>query len=164
VGERVFVPFGSRLISGVVYEVAQPGGEGYAGKIKTIAARPGDMPCLPATSLDLCRFVAEYYQHPLGEVLPHALPVLVRKGEPAAYRELEFWFATEAGMAIDLNELKRAAKQQQALALLRKGPQTPSALKQEEIQSAAHNRKKPWKSLPPAPTNAAFSRAGSSAA
>lgn len=40
-------------------------------------------------------------------------------------------------MAIDLNELKRAAKQQQALALLRKGPQTPSALKQEEIQSAA---------------------------
>ena len=54
-------------------------------------------------------------------MLPHALPVLVRKGEPAAYRELEFWFATEAGMAIDLNELGRAAKQQQALALLRKG-------------------------------------------
>ena len=68
-----------------------------------------------------------------GEVLPHALPVLVRRGA----RRLSgagFWFATEAGMAIDLNELKRAAKAA-AGPRLAQGPQTPSALKQEEIQA-----------------------------
>ena len=78
---------------------------------------------------------AGYYQHPLGRYCPTPCRCWCA-GEPAAYRELEFWFATDAGMAIDLNELKRAAKQQQALALLRKG-RRPSALKQEEIQSAA---------------------------
>ena len=96
-------------------------------------------PVLGPDILALMAWSAGYYQHPLGGTAPRPAGAGAQ-GEPAAYRELEFWFATDAGMAIDLNELKRAAKQQQALALLRKGPQTPSALKQEEIQSAAPHR------------------------
>lgn len=135
-GCRVEIPFGPQTLVGLV--VDHPADSQVPrNKLKPIKRVLDTTPVLGPDILALMNWSASYYQHPLGEVLPHALPVLVRKGEPAAYRELEFWFATETGMAIDLNELKRAAKQQQALALLRKGPQTPSALKQEEIQSAA---------------------------
>ena len=135
-GCRVEIPFGPQTLVGLVVDHPTES-QVPRNKLKPLKRVLDSTPVLGPDILALMAWSAGYYQHPLGEVLPHALPVLVRKGEPAAYRELEFWFATEAGMAIDLNELKRAAKQQQALALLRKGPQTPSALKQEEVQSAA---------------------------
>ncbi|WP_081606401.1 primosomal protein N' [Aeromonas diversa] len=135
-GCRVEIPFGHQTLVALVVdhptESALP-----REKLKPVKQVLDATPVLGPDILALMQWSASYYQYPLGEVLAVALPVLVRKGEPAAYRELEFWFATEAGQACDINELKRAPKQQQALALLRQGPQTPSALRQEEVQSAA---------------------------
>lgn len=135
-GCRVEVSFGPQTLVGLVVE--HPAESALPReKLKPVKRVLDERPVLGPDILALMQWGAGYYQYPLGEVLAVALPVLVRKGEPAAYRELEFWFTTEAGQACDLNELKRAPKQQQALALLRKGPQTPSSLRQEEVQSAA---------------------------
>ncbi|MGL5226478.1 MAG: primosomal protein N' [Aeromonas sp.] len=134
-GCRVEIPFGFQTLVGLVVDHPHETDVPH-DKLKPIKRVLDATPVLGPDILALMTWSANYYQYPLGEVLPHALPVLVRKGEPAAYRALAFWFATDTGMACDLNELKRAPKQQQALALLRKGPQTPSALKQEEIQAA----------------------------
>lgn len=135
-GCRVEVAFGPQTLVGLVVE--HPAESALPReKLKPVKRVLDERPVLGPDILALMQWGAGYYQYPLGEVLAVALPVLVRKGEPAAYRELEFWFTTEAGQACDLNELKRAPKQQQALALLRKGPQTPSSLRQEEVQSAA---------------------------
>ncbi len=61
-------------------------------------------------------WAAEYYHHPIGDVLFHALPVMLRQGKPASATPLWYWFATEQGQVVDLNGLKRSRKQQQALA------------------------------------------------
>ncbi|WP_028454804.1 primosomal protein N' [Chitinilyticum litopenaei] len=76
-GERVLVPFGPRRLSGIVLAVTADAGD-FAGKVRDVLAVPGDMPALPAEVLALCRFVADYYHHPLGEVLAAAIPVVFR--------------------------------------------------------------------------------------
>jgi primosomal protein N' (replication factor Y) len=66
-------------------------------------------------------WAAEYYHHPIGDVLFHALPILLRQGKSASHAPMWYWFATEQGQAVDINSLKRSPKQQQALAALRQG-------------------------------------------
>jgi primosomal protein N' len=36
--------------------------------------------------------LAEYYHHPIGDVLFHALPILLRQGKPASATPLWYWF------------------------------------------------------------------------
>ena len=66
-------------------------------------------------------WAADYYHHPIGDVLFHALPIMLRQGKPASAAPTWYWFATEQGQALDINSLKRSPKQQQALAALRQG-------------------------------------------
>ncbi len=68
----------------------------------------------------LLLWAADYYHHPIGDVLFHALPFYCARG---GLRRTRRWyrFATEQGQAVDLNSLKRSPKQQQALAALRQG-------------------------------------------
>ncbi len=56
----------------------------------------------------LLLWAADYYHHPIGDVLFHALPILLRQGRPAANAPMWYWFATEQGQAVDLNSLKRS--------------------------------------------------------
>ncbi|MDR3410124.1 MAG: primosomal protein N' [Formivibrio sp.] len=129
VGERVLVPFGSRQLSGIVHEVVEQGAEGYAGKIKAILAKPGDMPCLPASSLDLCRFVADYYQHPLGQVIAATLPAVFRATEvftPPAPRQCYRARDVSALLA----SLPVRAKAQRRIAEALAELQTPAALRE----------------------------------
>ncbi|MDW5418212.1 primosomal protein N' [Iodobacter sp. CM08] len=82
VGERVIVPFGPRSLAGVVLAVSSET-QFDSSKIRQITALPRDMPPLPADILALSRFCAEYYGHPLGQVLATALPVALR--QPKAF-------------------------------------------------------------------------------
>ena len=70
--------------------------------------------------MELLEWAAQYYHHPLGEVIAAALPKLAREG--AASRALtERWFATAAGIAaLDANALKRAPRQRELLEALRR--------------------------------------------
>jgi primosomal protein N' (replication factor Y) (superfamily II helicase) len=80
-GDRVVVPFGTRQQLGVVveHEIASvlP-----ASRMKAIAAVRDDAPRLPPEWLELMRFLASYYQRPLGETIISALPPRLRSVRP----------------------------------------------------------------------------------
>ncbi len=62
-------------------------------QLKTVCEANFQLPLLSAEWLALCRFAAEYYQRPVGEVALPALPKNLRSMKPAqlekAYRKLE---------------------------------------------------------------------------
>ena len=58
----------------------------------------------------LLLWAADYYHHPIGDVLFHALPILLRQGRPAANAPMWYWFATEQGQAVDLKQPETFAK------------------------------------------------------
>jgi primosomal protein N' (replication factor Y) (superfamily II helicase) len=82
-GTRVRVPFGRRQLIGVVLaaprEVAAPD---YA--CKPITEVLDTQPALPPELFELCRWTADYYQHPIGEVFAAVLPGPLRRGEALA--------------------------------------------------------------------------------
>ncbi|AFJ48886.1 primosomal protein N' [Shimwellia blattae] len=119
-GCRVQVPFGKRNMTGIVTGCADTS-ELPPDGLKTIESLIDTTPLLPASLWQLLRWAANYYHYPIGEVIFHALPGLLRLGKPAQSAPLWYWYATEQGMATDINTLKRAPKQQQALAALRQG-------------------------------------------
>jgi primosomal protein N' (replication factor Y) len=73
-GSRVAVPFGARKLAGFVLgEIARP----PAGtRIKSIAGLLDPQPVFTAELLAFLREAADYYLHPLGEVLRAASPAL----------------------------------------------------------------------------------------
>jgi primosomal protein N' (replication factor Y) len=73
---------------------------------------------LDASALALLQWAADYYHHPIGEVLSTALPKAMRLGATAEARE-EQWSATAEGMAGHaVGEPRRAPKQRELLAYL----------------------------------------------
>jgi primosomal protein N' (replication factor Y) len=81
VGDRVVVPFGSRSRVGVVLEEGV-GSTVVAGKLKRVARVLEDAPRLPLQWLELMRFLAAYYQRPLGETVIGSLPPRLRSLKP----------------------------------------------------------------------------------
>ncbi len=80
-GDRVVVPFGARSRVGVVVE-ASAGSSIPAARLKQVARVLDDAPRMPASWLDLMRFLSSYYQRPLGETVIGALPPRLRSLKP----------------------------------------------------------------------------------
>ncbi len=80
-GDRVVVPFGSRQRIGVVVERATSSALPFE-KLRPIAAVRDDAPRLGAQWLALMRFLAGYYQRPLGETIASSLPPRLRSLRP----------------------------------------------------------------------------------
>ncbi|CBY25363.1 TPA: primosomal protein N' [Yersinia enterocolitica] len=121
VGARVSVPFGKRNAIGIVVGISETCTFPLE-QLKVIdAVLDGDSLFPPSLWRILC-WATEYYHYPIGEVLFHALPILLRQGKPAQSAPLWQWFATEQGRATPPESLKRAPKQQQALAALLQKP------------------------------------------
>lgn len=98
-GRRVAVPFGRRTQVGVLLELVQAS-ERAPESLKAIRAIDRDTPPLPADLLDLARFAAGYYRHPLGAVLATLLPPAMRRAEAALRPSLpRAYLLTEAGRA-----------------------------------------------------------------
>ncbi len=119
-GCRVRVPFGRQQRVGVVVAVGDES-ELPLDELKSVVEVLDSESLYPPVLWRMLLWAADYYHHPIGEVLFHALPVLLRQGKPASHAPLWYWFATDEGQAVDLNSLKRSPKQQQALAALRQG-------------------------------------------
>jgi primosomal protein N' (replication factor Y) len=117
-GCRASVPFGRRQMVGIVLAVSEHS-ELPHNELKSVSEALDSQPLFPAPLWRLLLWAKDYYHHPVGEVLFHALPVLLRQGKPDHPAPLWYWRASEEGQSIDINSLKRAAKQQQALAMLR---------------------------------------------
>ncbi len=117
-GCRVMVPFGKREAVGIVVAVSEKS-ELPLSDLKPIVNVLDGASLFPPSLWRVLLWAKDYYHHPIGDVLFHALPILLRQGKPAHHAPLWYWFATEEGRAVDLNSLKRAPRQQQALAAVR---------------------------------------------
>jgi len=118
-GMRVKVPFGRQQLIGIV--VSTNSNSDYAHhKLKAISEIIDESACIPANILELLQWVSRYYQHPVGEVLSHGLPTLLRQGKPALPVTETTWALTEKGLSTDSATLGRAIKQRQVLDFLKR--------------------------------------------
>jgi primosomal protein N' (replication factor Y) len=118
-GSRVRVPFGRRERVGVVIE--HPADSPLAaGKLKPLRELLDPAPTIGAELLQTLRWAADYYHYPVGEVLSHALPSLLRDGRALDEPPERVWQLTEKGRAQPLDEIaRRARRQARVLATLR---------------------------------------------
>ncbi len=116
-GARVLVPFGRRQRVGIVLECAADSGLERA-RLKRVQQVLDPRPVFDDELLALLRWAAEYYHHPVGEVLFAALPKLAREGaRSSAVRDL--WVATADGAAAHAADaLRRAPRQRAVLAAI----------------------------------------------
>ncbi len=116
-GMRVRVPFGRRRLVGVLMEAADSS-HLPPERLKPILEVLDASPALEASALGLIQWAAEYYHHPVGQVLATALPKLMRLGAGVEATE-ERWAVTDSGkQAAAAGEPRRAAKQRALLELL----------------------------------------------
>ena len=112
-GVRVRVPFGRQRSVGVLIEVAD-GSTVPAAKLRPALEILDSQPALDATVLGLALFAADYYHHPIGEVLAATLPAHLREGTRLVAAE-EHWRLTAAGRTEALPALGRRGPRQRAL-------------------------------------------------
>jgi len=119
-GTRVRVPFGRQKQVGTILEVATTS-ELPSARLRSASAIIDAEPLLTEDDLWLIRFTADYYHHPIGEVVAAALPAPLRQGKPLEnpVRKIAL---TAVGAEADLAELaKRAKRQAELLSIIRDG-------------------------------------------
>lgn len=80
-GSRVLVPFGKQKQVGVIVGNALNEMDSVAAsKLKPIIQALDAQPIIDQTLLSLCHWIADYYHHPIGDVIQQALPTALRKG------------------------------------------------------------------------------------
>ncbi|NIG62450.1 MAG: primosomal protein N' [Serratia symbiotica] len=120
-GARVCVPWGKQQAIGIVTDYSETS-ELPLDKLKLIYSTLDHASLFSPSLWRILHWASDYYHYPIGEVLFHALPILLRQGKLAEATPLGQWFATDLGHATLQESLKRAPKQQQALALLKHRP------------------------------------------
>jgi len=109
-GIRVEVPFGRSRKVGIVVAIANSS-DVPPNKLKAAYAVLDEQPCLDSEQLKLLTWAADYYQHPMGEVLSAPLPRRkLRDGVPLSADET-VWACEPAAFTQALTELKRAPRQ-----------------------------------------------------
>ncbi len=121
-GVRVLVPFGRGERCGVLLEVVAE------SQLERSRLKPARMvldtrPILNPDDIELLLWAAEYYHHPIGEVVASALPIRLRKGKPLTASGAPGWRLSGAGKEADLQTLTRAPRQAQILDLLQRQPE-----------------------------------------
>lgn len=112
-GMRVKVPFGNsdsaRL--GVIVHLSNSS-KWKEEQVKPLTSLHDEQAVITPEILELGLWASRYYHHPIGEVLFHSLPILLRKGEKADYRTESWWLLTEKGREFDPENFGRAKRQQ----------------------------------------------------
>lgn len=157
IGSRCEVQFGRRRLIGIVWGYGEP--SVALNTIRPILRSLDEHSVLPEDLLTLCQKAAQYYHHPIGEVLQAALPTNLRKGESAQHEGQLIWRMTPAGKHAEVEGLNRAPRQKEALLCLQQHPKGLSrpALTSLDISSQALNAlaKKGWAELVAQPLSAA---------
>ena len=135
-GMRVRAPFARRHLVGIVISV-KTHSDLAVNKLKTIDATLDTQALLTQEMLAFYRWASDYYHHPLGEVIAAALPSLLRKTNTPTQCQKNYWQLSTQGQQVNLDSLKRAAKQQNIIRYLR---QQQQALSTEQLrqQGATH--------------------------
>jgi primosomal protein N' (replication factor Y) len=109
IGCRVRVPFGRGERIGIV--VDHPATSDVApARLKAIGTVLDPSPVIGGELLSSLKWAAEYYHHPLGAVLSHALPGLLREGRAIDEPPEAAWQLTELGRAQDVARMLRSAR------------------------------------------------------
>jgi primosomal protein N' (replication factor Y) len=133
IGRRVRVPFGRRQVVGVLVGLSDRSDLPPA-KLKAVGHLFRDIPPLSAADLKLLGFCADYYHHPLGEVVLNSLPTRLRQTGEQNLPSRRRYHLTETGQALSPEQLPpRAGVQKKLLALL----QDKGAAYREEIADLA---------------------------
>ena len=99
VGALVAVPFGRRRMVGIVTGLSKVS-EFDSSRLKQVE-RVLPVEPLPAATLALAQFCADYYRYPLGQVLSVALPTMLRK--PDYGKRVRSWeYLLREGVAAEL--------------------------------------------------------------
>jgi primosomal protein N' (replication factor Y) (superfamily II helicase) len=131
-GVRVRVPFGRQRLVGLLFEVSATS-ELPAERLKPALQVLDEAPVLDPAALALLRWAADYYHHPLGEVLATALPKAMRDGAAARARD-EIWRTTAEGHSAWLTgEPRRAPRQRQLLGLISQQGQLAAPALDEQL-------------------------------
>ena len=105
IGARVRVPLGSRTVTGCVLRHDPPSDQ--AGpEIRDIVQVFDSEPFLPATVVDLCRWVAEYYMAGIGDAIGVALPPGARQRR-SSFKMRRVVSATAHGLELASGEVHR---------------------------------------------------------
>lgn len=124
-GHRLWVPFGRRRLIGVVVE-CRDHSEVPAAKLRAAHGGVDREPTLDAPLLELLKWSADYYRHPIGEVIAAAMPVPLRQGAQLQVDET-LWRLTAAGRESALTRLpQRAQKMRAVVGLLTTTPEATS--------------------------------------
>ena len=107
-GMRVKVPFGGSVRTGVVLETANES-EIETGRLRRVAERLDDEPSIPPSLLRLLVWAADYYHHPIGDVVRTALPTGLRRARPAAPAARAWRLTGKAGASSSLRHAPRQA-------------------------------------------------------
>lgn len=120
IGQRVVVPFSHRTVVAIVMSVEQELlSDINVNKIKAIISVNQDQTQLPSSLLTLLTLCANYYQHPIGEVMQAALPALLRKIDTPSALPNMLWLPCNEINQDDLaNIATKAPKQYQLYQLL----------------------------------------------
>ncbi|MDE0421175.1 MAG: primosomal protein N' [Gammaproteobacteria bacterium] len=89
-GVRVRVPFGRNNVVGLVVGVI----DSSPHELKTATQAIDDTPLVPADLVELARWLARYYHHPIGDVVKTLMPVSARRGARAAPIDAIAWTPT----------------------------------------------------------------------
>ena len=99
-GMRVRLPFGRRELTGVVLRTGvEPDPAAPDGHYRELLRALDPAPLLTDDALALAQWIADYYRHPIGEVVAAMLPVALRSDEPARIRHEPAYALTDAGRA-----------------------------------------------------------------
>ncbi|HEY4319452.1 MAG TPA: primosomal protein N' [Herbaspirillum sp.] len=119
IGQLVLVPFGRRQVFGIVIGI-QSDSDIAEDKLKDVIAIRRQLPPLSQEWLALCRFAADYYQRPLGEVALPGLPKNLRAESAVsldrAIKKQAALVAAHDGRPVDMPVL-RPAQQSAAAAI-----------------------------------------------
>ncbi|OGA40877.1 MAG: primosomal protein N' [Betaproteobacteria bacterium RIFCSPLOWO2_12_FULL_62_13] len=119
VGCRVLVPFGKKILVGMIVEIAASS-DVPSPRMKCVLRVLRDAPRLGNDDLRLLRFAAAYYHHPLGLAVMGALPARLRRVRAPRPRAITTFVLTPAGEAIAADVLPaRAIVQRRLLTLFK---------------------------------------------
>jgi primosomal protein N' (replication factor Y) len=116
-GMRVMVPFGRQKRNAMIIDPCVTSTIDHA-RLKPLQSLIDTQPLFQQHDMQLLKWAADYYHHPIGEVIHAALPGLLRKSHAAELPTQTFLCLTQQGKTIDLELLKRAPRQQQLIAHL----------------------------------------------
>jgi primosomal protein N' (replication factor Y) len=112
-GIRVRVPFGRHRRVGILVRTS-PDSPIDAAKLRCALELLESQPVFDPVTFDVLCWAAEYYHHPIGEVMAAALPISLRSGQPSRETHRR-WTLTAAGRRHLEDPLAKRAPRQRAL-------------------------------------------------